>query len=277
MGQMMSDELAGIEYCGVSGASHDCQNAVLRLLQFGDDLIRARIVSCRGRHCLLLTFAYGDLLAIKSGFTSGYGGEGPRRFSLVLQLLNSHRVEIDECDVDDALMERLDKSALTTADIEELCSAAPVRPSRWSDYILDRHHDPAHAWKSWREFRPVIPFAIIDERIIDLAIAFSRNPDDGLLRGYRRLEDIIRSRTGIIDEHGTKLFSRAFAGSPPLLGWPDIDDGEKAGRLNLFTGAYMAHRNPRAHREPKSGYSSHVVEFLLLNHLYLLEKRSHKL
>jgi hypothetical protein len=178
----LSDELAGIEYCGVPGASHDCQSAVLRLLQFGDDITRARIVSCSGRHCLLLTFAYGDLLAIKSGFTSGYRGEGPRRFSLVLQLLNSHGVEIDECEVPDALIQRLDKSALTTADVEEINSATPVRPSRWLDYILDRHHDREHAWKSWREFRPVIPFAIIDERIIDLAIAFSKNPDDGLLR-----------------------------------------------------------------------------------------------
>jgi len=54
----------------------------------------------------------------------------------------------------------------------------------------------------WREFPPVIPFAIIDGRIIDLPMSFWGNPNDRLLSGYRRLEDIVRERTDI-NEYGT--------------------------------------------------------------------------
>lgn len=269
-----SNKLAGIEYAGIAGASHECQDAVLRLLQFGDEITRARILSFSNRHCLLLTVNAGDPVAVKSGFSSGYGGEGPRRFSYVLQLLIAYKVEIEEYPVQETLIERLDKSALTLSDIEDIDSARPVRPSRWYDYVLDEDFYDIPDARVWSEFRPVIPLAIIDIRIIDLAISFWKNPDERLLTGYRRLEDAVRERTGL-DKHGMKLFSQAFGEPTPSLHWKDIDDGERAGRVNLFTGAYMAHRNPRAHRELKSSVTRQLTEFLLLNHLFLLEKDSH--
>jgi len=34
----------------------------------------------------------------------------------------------------------------------------------------------------------------------------------------------------------------------------------------------MAHRNPRAHRELEDNFHSKFTEFLLLNHLYLIER-----
>jgi hypothetical protein len=267
------NKLAGIQYCGIPGASRDCQDSVVRLLQFGDKITRARILSCSNRHCLLLTVNTGDLIAIKSGFSSGYGGEGPRRFSYVLELMNTHDVEIDECEVDETLVERLDRSSLMTSDIEKLDKRKPILPSRWYDYVLEKHYDRARSGTLWDEFPRVIPFAIIDSRISDLAISFWEAPDDRLLKAYRRLEDIVRERTGI-NEHGAKLFSQAFSGSTPILRWKDIDDGERTGRVNIFTGAYMAHRNPRAHRELKSHSGEQLAEFLILNHLYLLERRA---
>jgi hypothetical protein len=74
------DEVSGIEYHGVAGASQECQDAVMRLLQFGDNIVRARIFSYSNEHCLLLTDAIGDRIAIKSGFSSGYLGEGQGDF-----------------------------------------------------------------------------------------------------------------------------------------------------------------------------------------------------
>ena len=95
----MSGVPAGIEYVGVSGISKECQDAVLRLLQFGNKISRAQILSssrvsysgasASGVHCLLLTVESGDVIAVKSGFSSGYRGEGPRTFSEVLQILES--------------------------------------------------------------------------------------------------------------------------------------------------------------------------------------------
>jgi hypothetical protein len=46
--------------------------------------------------------------------------------------------------------------------------------------------------------------------------------------------------------------------------------------MNLFTGAYLSHRNRRAHQELSEYASDSLVEFLLLNHLYRLESESVK-
>jgi hypothetical protein len=268
-----TEALAGIEYVGLPGISEECRDAVLRLLQFGDKITHARILSSSGDHCLLLTINVGDVVAVKSGFSSGYRGEGPRTFSYVLQVLNAYGVEIEEYIVSAELIERLDKSSLTTADLEAIDAARPVRPSCWADYIFESPFEKNENGMLWEYFPPVIPFAIIDSRITDLAISFWEGADDRLLTGYRRLEDILRRRTGI-DEHGTKLIAQAFGPKDCKLTWKDASESEHAGRMQLFVGAYMAYRNRRAHREPKDRAEKLLMEFLLLNHLYQLEKES---
>lgn len=260
--------LAGLEYHGVAGSSLDCQQAVLRLLQCRVAITEARIITFSNNHCLLLTTDIGDEVAIKSGFSSGYGGIGPVSFSIALQLLDVHGVEIDEWIADAALIARLDQSALTAADLDQIRTAHGIRPSRWPEYILDQHRKQANDGTLWREFSSVIPFSIVDRRLVDLAIKFWDDADSNLSRGYRRLEDIVRARTGLI-ESSTKLFSRAFGGKDPVLTWTTSDEGERTGRLNLFTGAYMAYRNPRAHQE--NPQSELLAEFLILNQLFRLE------
>jgi hypothetical protein len=265
---------AAIEYAGIGGSSKDCQDAVLRFIQFGDQITRVAIVSCSRDHCLLLTREGGDQVAIKSGFASGYGGEGPRRFSYVLQVLDSHGAEIEEYDVPQEFLDRIDDSALTQSDLEVLEQARPYRPSRWHDYVDERHFEDARKGTLWHhEFPPVVPFALVDARIMDLALEFWTGPDNSLLVGYRRLEDIVRERTGI-EQHGTKLFSRAFDPVSSPLKWKNIDDGERVGRMQLFTGTYGAHRNRRAHRELRAHSEELLAEFLLLNHLYRLEREA---
>lgn len=82
-------------------------------------------------------------------------------------------------------------------------------------------------------------------------------------------------RTGI-DEHGAKLFSSAFDPKAGKLIWTDASMAERVGKMNLFTGAYMAYRNPRAHRELKDRSGSLLSELLLLDNLYILENQSKK-
>jgi hypothetical protein len=267
-----ASEAAAIEYAGVSGASKECQDAVLRLIQWGDRITRVRILSCGRDHSLLLTINAGDLVAVKSGFRSGYGGEGPHRFSYVLQVLDCHGTEIEEFDASQDLLARIDESAMTRADLARLDAARPHCPHRWHDYVFEDHHDKARNGTLWHcEFPPVVPFALIDSRIMDLALSFWDGPDDKLMLGYRRLEDLVRERTGIA-QHGTKLFSKAFSVSDGLLTWTDANDGERTGRMNLFAGTYAAHRNPRAHTELGGNAEELLAEFLLLNHLYRLER-----
>jgi len=212
-----------------------------------------------------------DLLAVKSGFTSGYGGEGPHTFSYILQVLRAHCSNIDEYNVSEDLIERLDSSALTQLDIVTLDEARPIRPTRWYDYVLKDDLEITGDGRLFREFRPILPYAIIDGRIVDLALSFWDGPDDKLLTGYRRLEDIVRERTGI-NEHGAKLFSQAFLGPAAKLSWENLNSGEINGRGSLFASTYNAYRNPRAHRELESHSIELLTEFLLLNHL--LEKES---
>src|SRR5690242_13433450 len=52
--------LAGIQYAGIGGSSKDCQDAVLRFLQFGTRVTEAAILSAASDHCLLLRIGEGD-------------------------------------------------------------------------------------------------------------------------------------------------------------------------------------------------------------------------
>lgn len=263
----------GIEYLGLSGVSASCKDAVLKLLQFGDQITHAKILSCSKNHCLLLTVNNGDFVAIRSGFASGYPGEGPRTFSFVLKLLEAYGVEIDEYEVDRGVIDRVDESSLSVEDLSNLDVALPVRPSRWYSYIDDPPQNKQERAILWKQFPPVIPFAIIDSRLIDLAMTFFERPDDIIFVGYRRLEDILRKKAGV-DEYGTKLISQAFLSDKAKLTWEGLGDSERTGRALLFNGAFLAYRNPRAHREMKHQLESCLMEFLLLNHLYVLERQA---
>jgi uncharacterized protein (TIGR02391 family) len=187
-------------------------------------------------------------------------------------VLEAHGAEIVEYEVSPELIERSDYSSLLQSDLDLLKSAKPIRPSRWYDYVFDEHWDPDRRML-WREFPPVIPFAIIDRRLTDLALAFWENPNDSLLTGYKRLEDLLRARTGS-KAHGTRLLSEAFGKDESKLTWADSDGSEHAGRAQLFTGAFMAFRNRRAHREIRHNREKELAEFLMLNQLFSLEEEA---
>ncbi len=261
----------GIQYLGQPGSSRDCVEAVEFVLQFGYGVVNARILTHGNSHALFLITKTGDRIVISSGFGSGYLGEGSKSFSYVLSLLDAHGAEVDEYDISHGFLARVEDAKLSAKDLEWLEAARPVRPSRWYEYVFDKHDEQQSNGLLWASFPVVIPFGLLDRRLIDLAITFWEGPDDRLLIGYRRLEDLVRKRTGI-SEHGSKLFAAVFQGKTAKLSWPDIDPAEQIGRANMFTATYMAYRNPRAHRELKHERQEYAMELLLLNNLYLLER-----
>lgn len=276
--------LAAIEYHGQPGDTKSCLDAIARLIQFGNRLEKAYLLSNiennqkSGQHCYLLTVDYGDQIAIKSGFSSGYSGQGPSGLSNSLQMLIRHKVEIDEHKVDEELIYRLDQSSLLLSDLEELESQRPVRPQRFYDYIhLDDDRRTFDNGKLQSLFPEVVPYSVIDHRIIDLAIELNDEPDLSLMNAYRRLEDVIRERSGINEGSGSRLFSSTFQGNEPALHWPNLLDAEAKGRVSLFTGAYMAYRNRRAHKETIDDLKNALREFLLINHLFIMESEAKEL
>jgi hypothetical protein len=161
---------------------------------------------------------------------------------------------------------------LSNHDLELLEGAKPCRPSRWHDHIDEKHFEQSRNGTLWRdEFPPVIPFAAIDPRIMDLAFVFWKNPDNSLLAGPRRLEDTVRERTGIA-HHGTKLFSQAFNPDGALT-WKDADSQERtrlsSSREPMPRTATLARTESR-----RTALAALLNEFLLLNHLYVLERDS---
>lgn len=276
------EELAGIEYLGTSGITARCLTALTMVIQAGGEIItRAFLLSdvdsssnC-GTHCLLLWPESSDPIVIKSGFASGYPGEGPRGLSSALQLLIRHNIEIKEYAVDANFIQRADSSCLTLADLAMFETLQPIRPARYYDYILLREEQRFYNDNLVKVlFVKNIPFSLIDNRIMDLAIDFSNNPDANLMTCYRRLEDIIRRRTGLEGESGSKLFSQAFLSNNAPLYWPELPEAEARGRAGLFTSIYMAYRNSRAHKENVTTLDDAMREFLLINQLFILENEA---
>jgi uncharacterized protein Ymh len=264
---------AQIQYAGLAGISQSCKFAVMRFIQFNDWISDVRILTAGQSHALLLTLNEDEVVAIKSGFASGYSGEGPRTFSEILQLLRATNITIEEYEVDQRMLERLDESTLTIADMDLIDKAKPIRPRRWGDYLLEEQWRSAPGRAIWSGFPNVLPLSVIDYRLETLAREFHADADTSLIKGYRQLEDIVRQRTKL-EEHGVKLFAQAFQGADALLTWKDLDKSEQVGRAQLFTATYMAYRNRRAHRSAEDDGASLLNEFLLLNHLYRLEQEA---
>ena len=247
------------------------------LLQCGMPIKQALILTCDGEHGFLITLGHEseDIVVVKPGFASGYPGEGPRTFAEALELLRAFAVDVDEVVVPRRMMTRLEVSALTVEDLHFLDRANKVRPMRWFDYVYPWKVRLPNGPQRLIAFSPLMPWAIVDYRIEDLARRFFDNEDDCIGKGFRRLEDRIRTRTQL-QEHGVRLMQRAFMQEDRLLTWNVPDKAEQVGRAQLFVGAFMAFRNPRAHREDPSVNVQGLAEFLLLNQLFVLEGQAVK-
>ena len=137
-----------IEYHGHAGVSRDCLDALARLLQHREHFDQCRLLTAaaasQSRHAFLLHVFEGGYVALKSGFRSGYPGEGPDALSVALTLLDAHGLDIEEVQVPPSTLDRLDVARLTPRDLAGVASASPVRPQRWHDYTQHRHSGSSH-------------------------------------------------------------------------------------------------------------------------------------
>ncbi len=269
------NKFAAIQYLGESRITELCKEAVIKLIHFGDKIKEVKILTAEGDHsnchALLLTIDYEIQIAIKGGFSSGYSGEGPRGYAFILNLLNHYTENINEYITPINIFERLDSSCLTVEDLECINDLKKLRTARWYDFVPYQKKDRPNVFN---QFPLTIPMALIDPRLIEIALEFNNNPDNSILNAYRKIESIVRERVCLTHESSTKLFSKAFQGDDSLLYWKGLDSGENKGRASLFTSIFMAYRNNRAHQEPKENLHNDIREFLLINQLFILEKKA---
>ncbi|MFW1946453.1 TIGR02391 family protein [Acinetobacter bereziniae] len=262
-----------IEYLGEVGITQTCLLSLYNLLQTHSDLSYALLLTSDQTHALILKDRFESYYIIRSGFTSGYSGEGPKGLATALTILNRHEIETEEILIASKMMNKLNSSSLSDGDIDFIFKQKIIRPIRLHDYIYSFRNEVSTTFSLKRYYPLELPYSIIDERIFDLALLFKNDPDSALLKAYKRLEDIVRTRTGL-SEHSSKLFSQAFLPPKACLTWKLPDNSEIDGRANLFTNTYKAFRNARTHREKDEDQIHQFREFLLVNELYLLEKEA---
>ena len=271
----MKAKFAGIQYMGESGITQTCKEAVIQLIHAGEDIKDVKILTFEethsSAHALLLTLRYDIQVIIKGGFASGYNGEAPRGYAFILDLLSNYTDSINEYIISKSIFERISNSSLTVKDLEYINSINPVRPARWYESV---YLYKERGRSIFSEFPLTIPMALLDPRLIELALDFNKNPDSAIMGAYRKLESIVKARTDLNNESGAKLFAKAFQGDDSILYWENLDSGESKGRASLFTSVYMAYRNNRAHQEPRHNKSDDIREFMLVNQLLFLESEA---
>ncbi len=263
------DRPAGIEYHGIAGASDDCEAAVLRLLTSGGNLARALILTSGRDHAFLLFNEVGDPIAIKSGFASGYGGSGPTALSRVVEFLNGHGVEIDEVEITEDVLERLDDSALTLAMLTRSSTASVFGQAGGAmTTSASTNGKPATIGRYGRRSPRSCPTPCSIRASSSLPWTLRRTlmgVSTAATDGWRTS---CASGLGSSNTAPSSFPPPSRARRPRSFGTWQTPPRRRAAAL-LFAGVYMAYRNPRAHREMTRGH--HLAEFLLLNHLFKLE------
>lgn len=268
-----SAQLAVAQYVGSRQTTGSCLDALSRLLGSSAAIERALLLTAGGRHGFYIEGKDPEPIFVRCGFASGYPGEGPAGLSIALHLLRRFGVDVEEVVVSPRLLVRLDENRLTNADVRAILRAQIVRPNRIWDYghAGMQGRGPVEAAMR-RQFAPCVAWSMIDERIVDLALMLERDPDKAVFEAFRRLESVVVRRAGLpIGASGKEVFRRAFRGSGACLVWNGLPAGEVEGRAQLFEAAFLAFRNPLAHREERRGVHQAYREFYLVNELFLLE------
>ena len=268
------------DYRGSRGTTRSCVEAIATALAESRSPGSAVLVSgpadkygCRS-HLFVLTSEEGTRTVTRDGFASGYGGTGPAGLTQAILLLDAWKWELEEVRVDGRVFERIATGRMTVRDEEIVFEGGRRYPISeiFYRYVPMEELENAESRNSWRGLPVILPIPLFDRRLHDLVQSFWTDPDAALSRGYRRLEELIRARTGM-DDHGAKLFSRAFLHDKAPLTW-DEHEGEARAYAQLFAATFSAFRNARAHRELESSENELAMELLQLNTLFILESRA---
>lgn len=192
-----------IQYLGTP-YTQDCLDAIGVILQTQTYIEKALLLSCNQIHAYLIK-SNRNTYVIRSGFSSGYSGEGPKGLASSLQLLLKHNIEVEEINISEKLMKKVNHSSLSDADLETMFTARVVRPINIYEYIYAIYKTTEYQINNDRFYPTELPFHLVDSRIFDLALKFNDDPNYSILTAYTRLEDIVKDK---INDHS--LFSNSL-------------------------------------------------------------------
>ena len=265
---------ANIQYHGDPRTTQSCIDAVARLLQSNERVDSALLLTSDQHHAFLITISEYQKIIIQAAFASGYGGEGPKGLSRVLQLLRFHKIEIDEVLLPHKIFSKISTCNLTAADLSQIESFNRIRPMRIFDYIYDIGELTNRQFLE--TYSSLIPWVCVDERLLDLAIRLDQGEENILILAFCRLEDILKKRCGMQGTSLVEVVNKAFKGASPYLEWKGIKSGERDARVTLFFSIFTAYRNKYAHQEIRYCRNTLIREFMMINELFLLEAEAVK-
>jgi len=257
-----------IEVVGQSGVTERCLEAIRRLIQFGDSIRLARLLTTGDTHAFLLELDQERLVFVRSGFTSGYNGEGPLGLGQALALLETVGAEIKHHRISPKLLKRGNLGQWSDKDVQTIRSLEVNHALTWLEWM--------HAVKAMPRssallaaFPPVIPYALLVPELMDTALELSQRGGDALRDAFVRLEQHIKALCGDPKDFGVRLMEKAFLGKDPLLCWDGDAAKEQEGRGGLFVSTFKVYRNPRAHEIVTSDLREEIQELMVLNQLWI--------
>jgi uncharacterized protein (TIGR02391 family) len=118
----------------------------------------------------------------------------------------------------------------------------------------------------------LLPREILHPKIADpIWRAFMRGEYDiAVFQALKAVEVVVRKAAGLQGGLvGVKLMRAAFIPRDGALTDQAVEEGEKAARLELFTGAIGSYKNPQSHRDVNLEDPAEAIETILLaNHLW---------
>lgn len=264
----MGSEDYEIEVMGQSGVTERCLEAIRRLIQCGDTILIARLLTAGDVHAFLLELDQERLVFVRSGFTTGYAGEGSRGLGQALALLETVGAEIKQHRISPKLLERGNRGQWSFADVQTMRATKVENPLSWLEWRHATRWVPG--WPElWGNFPLVIPYGLLAPELMATALELPKRGGDALRDAYAQLELRIRALCGNTKEFGVRLMEKAFLGKEPLLRWVGEAAKEQEGRGGLFLSTFKVFRNPRAHEVVVPDLRREIQELMVLNQLWI--------
>lgn len=83
-----------LEYIGEAGITQTCLISLCNLIQVYPDLNYALLLTNQQTHAFILRNSIDSYYIIRSGFSSGYPGEGPKGLATALSLLKNIKLKL---------------------------------------------------------------------------------------------------------------------------------------------------------------------------------------